>query len=131
MDGLASLLVEARCSGLTVQVEGERLVVRGPRSATAVATQLLARKAEVLASLTSEEAAVQERMDTLRPLVPRSGPIPFLLVRPQQEVQPGCCPSCGEPLEPTDRYRCRFCVEAVRRVLAQVEAERRAAGGLS
>ena len=30
MDGVADLLDEARANGLTLQVEGEKLVVRGP-----------------------------------------------------------------------------------------------------
>ena len=47
MDGM-SLLAEARASGLEVRADGDRLVVRGPRQAEAVALRLLERKADVL-----------------------------------------------------------------------------------
>jgi hypothetical protein len=50
MDGM-TLLEEARAAGLTVRVDGARLVVRGPRAAEAMARRLLERKVEVLAAL--------------------------------------------------------------------------------
>jgi hypothetical protein len=120
------LLEEARNVGLSVQVDGERLVVRGAKDYEELAVQHLERKAEVLAALANdEERAIAERMEVLRPLVPLSGPIPFLLVW-QETTQPGQCLSCGEPLRQDDRYRCRRCVVAVRRVLTEVEQKRRA-----
>jgi hypothetical protein len=51
MDGL-TLLNEARAAGLEVRTDGDRLVVRGPRSAETLARQLLAHKAELLYLLT-------------------------------------------------------------------------------
>jgi hypothetical protein len=50
MDGL-TLLSEGRAAGLTVTVDGDRLVIRGPKSADAVARRLLAHKAVILAAL--------------------------------------------------------------------------------
>lgn len=50
MDGL-TLLDQARRAGLTVAVEGDRLRIRGPRAADAVARRLLADKPNVLAEL--------------------------------------------------------------------------------
>lgn len=50
MHGL-TLLVEACRAGLTVTVEGERLVVRGPHRAEPLARQILERKPEVVAEL--------------------------------------------------------------------------------
>jgi hypothetical protein len=50
MDGI-NLLHEARAAGLEVRADGDRLVVRGPRSAEAMALQLLAHKREVLQAL--------------------------------------------------------------------------------
>jgi hypothetical protein len=50
MDGL-TLLEEARGAGLRVAAEGDRLVIRGPKTAEPVARRLLAHKAEVLAAL--------------------------------------------------------------------------------
>lgn len=50
MDGL-SLLAEARAHGLKVRADGDRLVIRGPRQAEAVAKRLLERKREILEAL--------------------------------------------------------------------------------
>ncbi len=53
-----TLLSEARAAGLIVSADGDRLVVRGPRSADAVARLLLANKAAVMAAL-AEKVTVQ------------------------------------------------------------------------
>jgi hypothetical protein len=50
MDGLA-LLSEATAAGLTVQVDGDRLVIRGPKTADAVARRLLEYKPDVVTAL--------------------------------------------------------------------------------
>ncbi len=50
------LLALAAAAGLTVLAEGETLVVRGPKSAQAVAEAVVARKDEVLAALHNGEA---------------------------------------------------------------------------
>ena len=50
MDGL-TLLQDAAAAGLTVLADGDRLVVRGPRSAEPVARRLLENKADVMAAL--------------------------------------------------------------------------------
>ncbi len=49
-----SLLQEAEAAGLSVCVEGDRLVVRGPKSAGAIAERLLDHKAEVIELLSAE-----------------------------------------------------------------------------
>ena len=54
MGSISDLLKEARDAGLTVRVDGERLVVRGPRSAEAMARHVLDRKPEVLAVLADQ-----------------------------------------------------------------------------
>lgn len=131
MERVTTLLTQARAAGLMVRTDGERLIVRGPKQQSHLATVLLNHKAEVLALLSTDEQAILNRMAALRPLVPAIGPIPFLLVRPQLEVPSGQCLSCGEALSPEDLYRCRLCVEAVRRVLAEVETERHRLGGVS
>ena len=50
MGGVA-LLAEARAAGLTVQADGDRLVIRGPRRCDALARSILAHKADVMALL--------------------------------------------------------------------------------
>ncbi len=51
------LLNEARAVGLVVLADGDRLVVRGPRSAETVARRLLEHKAEVMRALATPAAA--------------------------------------------------------------------------
>jgi len=48
------LLAQAREAGLTVQVEGDKLVVRGPRRLEALAWEVLAQKPDVIAALHAE-----------------------------------------------------------------------------
>ena len=50
MDGV-NLILAAEAAGLTVQAAGDKLVIRGPRRAEAVAKLLLARKPLVMAAL--------------------------------------------------------------------------------
>jgi hypothetical protein len=56
MEGLI-LLAEARNAGLTVQIDGSELVIKGPRRAAAVAKKLLRQKAAVVAALTIDQTA--------------------------------------------------------------------------
>ena len=61
--GCVSLLDEARAAGLTLRADGDKLIIRGPRSAEPVARRLIDRKAEVLAALTDSHEP--------QPLAPR------------------------------------------------------------
>jgi len=70
MVGIA-LLQEARAAGLDVQAKGDRLVLRGPRSAESIATYMLEHKREVLALLAQQQhaewnTALHKRLDALR-----------------------------------------------------------------
>ncbi len=56
MDGLA-LLRTAAAAGLTVHLDGERLVIRGPRSADAIARQLISHKPAVVAAIRATAVA--------------------------------------------------------------------------
>jgi hypothetical protein len=51
VERVACLLDQARRAGLSVQADGGRLVIRGPKRADEIARRLLDRKAEVLAEL--------------------------------------------------------------------------------
>ncbi len=55
------LLDQARGAGLEVSTEGDRLVIRGPKTGDAIARQLLERKAEVVPTLQAE--AEYNRLD--------------------------------------------------------------------
>ena len=90
MDGL-TLLSEGRAAGLTVIADGDRLVIRGPKSADAVARRLLAHKAVILALL----AAGNGNTNPLNPERIEScvdgGPCPW-----DEATEPGpACPVCG------------------------------------
>ena len=52
MDGM-TLIKEARSVGLTVTAEGDRLVIRGPKSAEPVARRLIENKPVVMQALAS------------------------------------------------------------------------------
>jgi hypothetical protein len=80
MDGL-SLLEEARGAGLRVAAEGDRLVIRGPKTAEPVARRLLAHKAEMLAVLTGPRpSAPGPALATSGDLT--AGPVPAAPGRP-------------------------------------------------
>jgi hypothetical protein len=81
MDGL-SLLQEAWAAGLTVQADGNRLIIRGPWSADAVAHRLLTHKPVVLAAI-----------QVLTPTVTMAGPQEPALAAVSPRVGP--CPWCG------------------------------------
>ncbi len=120
----AVLLAEARAAGLTVEADGGRLVVRGSKAQGALVQRLLADKAGVLAILAEEwEAEVAWRVAVMAPQIPATGTIPFMVARTCQ-AGPADCLSCGDPREAGQRYRCRACAEAARRVVAADEAER-------
>ena len=120
------LLEEARAAGFTVVADGERLTVKGPTSRRDLVDRLLADKAGVLAALAGEgEAEVAWRVAEMAPQIPATGTIPVLVAR-QCEAGPVDCLSCGDPMEAGQRYVCRACAEAARRVVAADEAERRA-----
>lgn len=53
MDGI-KLLEEARGAGLVVKAVGEKLVIRGPRTAAVVAKHLLANKVAIMRLLTPD-----------------------------------------------------------------------------
>ena len=119
MDGL-TLLAEARQAGLLVTVSGDKLVVQGPRRLESFARRLLAEKRALIEALSAEQE-VTWRIDAMRPQVTKGGAIPLLLARPIGAWELGTCCSCGEPLAPDERYRCRPCVTAAVAVLATTQ----------
>lgn len=106
------LLSEALAAGLTVLVNGERLVVRGPRSAEVMARRLLEYKVEVMRALAAPAA-------TYKPTV--ADPVVY-------QADPGDrdevlevlapCPTCGSlDLWQTiaGNWRCQHCEAAALR----------------
>jgi hypothetical protein len=62
MDGLI-LLHRARDAGLAVAAEGDKLVIRGPKRAEAIARLLIEHKPEVMAALVPAKAASEAEQD--------------------------------------------------------------------
>ena len=54
------LLTEARSAGLTVEAQGDRLIVKGPKQATVIVKELGEHKAEVMAALAAISAPPSE-----------------------------------------------------------------------
>jgi hypothetical protein len=85
--GALKLLEEARSAGLKLRAEGDRLVIRGPKSAEPLAIALLDRKEEILPFL-------QEQLGA--PIQPKPEPRPFHDDgRETADAWP--CPHCGQP----------------------------------
>jgi hypothetical protein len=119
MDGVASVLAEARTVGLEIRVNADRLVVRGPQRHEAIARRLLAQKPAVIALLTEENAEIAWRVAAMRPQVPLRGAIPLLMARLGIPALNHCI-SCGDPIPAQRRYRCAPCARATWAVLHDV-----------
>jgi len=120
------LLGEARAAGFSVRAEEDRLIVKGPTIRRDLVDRILADKAGVLAALAEgAEAEIAWRVSVMAPQIPATGTIPVLVAR-RNAAGPADCLSCGNPMEAGQRYVCRACAEAARRVVAADEAERAA-----
>lgn len=64
MGGLTTLLESARAAGLTIRADGERLTVRGPKSAEMLAKSILAQKVAVIAWLLAGAKTCHESSST-------------------------------------------------------------------
>ena len=86
--GALRLIEEARSAGLKLRAEGDRLLIRGPKSAEPLAKALLDRKAEILPFLQEQPVAT---------VYPSPEPLPFL--DDTREAAPAAdawlCPHCG------------------------------------
>lgn len=115
MDEL-TLLAQARAASLEVRADGEFLVIRGPRSAEALALALRDHKPEIMALLTRDNAEVAWREAAFRAAIPARGPIwPLRLRNTPFCDTPGHCSLCGDALvPPLPRFpRCRPCIAAL------------------
>jgi hypothetical protein len=84
-----------------------------------LARTILAEKPQILAALVDEEREVAWRIASMRPQVSANGPIPLLIARAVAGRSARTCCSCGDPLEPDDRYRCQPCATAVVSILLE------------
>jgi len=110
MDGM-KLLVEARLCGLIVVPEGDLLVIRGPRSAEAIAQRLLAHKADVMMALAVECAVTTAGIDEgVQVTVEANSRLEWTEL--DEDAGPSPCSKCGgsdlwEPI--LGPWRCQGC----------------------
>jgi hypothetical protein len=123
MAGIGERLVtEARSAGMVVTFEEEDLVLTGLPDHEDLAVRLLDHKPDVLAFLQHEfDREVGWRFDAIRPQIPINGPVPVLVAR-EVDGGPGCCLSCGDPVE--GKWRCHPCLAAIERALDEVNSKR-------
>src|SRR5690349_25111211 len=112
-----TLLDEARAAGLIVTTRGGDLIIRGPGRTEPLAQRLLQRKAEVMALLAAEDAAIAWRRDAMAGQLIEHRPVPVLVARRTPDL-PDHCLSCGDPLSDGVRFRCDACIIAAWAVLA-------------
>ncbi|HEX6800530.1 MAG TPA: hypothetical protein VF116_22655, partial [Ktedonobacterales bacterium] len=127
---------EARAVGLTLYRDGDELLIAGPRAeALPLLDTLREYKPELLALLAREAREVAWRVAALRPYVARLGPLDPIRLPPVRAGVPPLvsqdpatgdytyhkgCPSCGEPREAGQIFRCRACTRAHHLVLLEL-----------
>ena len=116
----SELLAELKRRGVELAVAGAQLRYRPKDAVTPeLRAAMVGCKADLLRLLADDDHQVRWRADAMRPQVPPTGPIPFLVVCSAPPAA-GSCLSCGDPLEPGRGCRCEPCVEAVQLVLNEV-----------
>ena len=111
MGGVTVLLDEAHRAGLTIQVDGDRLAVRGPRSAEALARRVLDLKADVMAAMSGQldkpidwwQHITDEDREYLT--TPRNWPDPCLWCGGRLRHNPMCVVLTWEPVLAFGRHK--------------------------
>jgi hypothetical protein len=108
--------------GYRMSAEGDRVRIFHPDHPPPedVVALVRAHRVELASLLAHAEGQIRWRAEAMRPQVPPTGPIPFLVARRPLHDAPGTCLSCGDPLDTRRRFRCGPCVHAVERVLNEV-----------
>ena len=94
MVGVSAMLEAAEVAGLEVRVEGDRLVVRGPRKAEPVAKQLLDHKAELVTHLSRSPATATAVTRAYEAALAR-----WLNGHPPSNIDPDRCAACDGPVD--------------------------------
>lgn len=121
------LLIELEARGVLIEAAGDRLRVDAPKGAVTpeLREALAACKTEVLAILTTSEDEIAWRVEAMLPHIPDVGAIPFLVARTLEQIDLGCCPSCGDCLNGMAGYICGPCSQAKNRALDIAFSKRR------
>jgi hypothetical protein len=134
MDGM-TLLTQAQAAGLTVEADGNRLVLRGPKSAEELAQRLLRNKAEVMAALDNAPAVDGPESPAASETDFSAADGTLAASRFANWARPPC-PTCGGVLWWEDLEGGRHCLNCERakfeqsRELARLAHRLRAASGL-
>ena len=112
----AALVADLRVRGIELVARAGSILAWPPKSLTEVEVDAVRlHRAALLAML---EGELSWRVEAMRPQVTAAGAIPLLVARPFTRAPgPGSCISCGSPVLPTQRARCRLCLLAVQLVL--------------
>jgi TubC N-terminal docking domain len=113
------LITELEARGVLIEATGGRLRVDAPKGAITpeLCEALAACKAEVLAILNAPEDEIEWRIEAMLSQIPNVGPIPFLVAKPMEAIEPNCCHSCSGYLNGTKGYVCGPCSQAKHRAL--------------
>jgi hypothetical protein len=111
------LLTELDVRGVLIETTGGRLRVDAPKGAITPELRevLMACKAEVLAILNTPDDEIEWRVEGMLSQIPNVGPIPFLVAKPTEAIEPNCSHSCGNCLNGTKGYVCGPCTQAKHR----------------
>ena len=114
------VLAELNRRGVELAADGDRLKFRPQIAVTPeLRAAMAAHKLDLLHLLAYEEREIQWRVDAMRgQYVPGVG-FHFLVARREFVDAPGCCLSCGDPLQGR-KHRCPPCARAAEIVVNEV-----------
>lgn len=116
----AELVGSLQRRGILLVPAGDGRLRYRPREALSEAERaVLARHRDAILALFDTDP-IGWRTAVMAAQVPRTGAVPLLLARPGIRFPLGSCCSCGDPLGPDDRYRCRPCADAAVAVLEEL-----------
>ena len=123
----AELIIELEARGAQIEATGDRLRVDAPKGAITLELReaLAACKAEVLAILNIPDDEIAWRIKAMLPQIPDVGPIPFLVAKPMEAIEPNCCHSCGDCLNGINGYVCGPCSQAKHQAIEIAFSKRR------
>ncbi len=122
----ATFLADLQNRGVRLYLAGDELRYKAKPGVMTpdLAAAIKPHKPALVALLREEESAIGWRVEAMREQIPQRGPIPFLVAVPNVAPAPDTCLSCGDPIELVGYVqRCRLCVAAADRALAQARED--------
>ncbi len=122
----AILLADLQTRGVRLYLAGDELRYKAKPGVLTpdLAAAVKPHKSALITLLRQEEAAIAWRVEAMQQQIPTGGPVPFLGAVPNVAPVAGVCLSCGDPIELVGYVqRCRLCVAAADRALAQARED--------